>query len=96
MKLCPAQWQRVTAIRPLKAMRFDINSKHSNHIALTHRAIGCRGYDAAIWRCPMATQNEARPSGQSLSFLRHEDGRWNLLPILAGALGLVFVIYLIV
>ena len=44
----------------------------------------------------MATQNDAGLPSRPLNFLRHEDGRWNLLPLLAGALGLVFVIYLVV
>ena len=44
----------------------------------------------------MATQNDTGLPSRSLNFLRHEDGRWNLLPILASALGLIFVIYLVV
>jgi hypothetical protein len=30
-----------------------------------------------------------------LNFLRHEDGSWNLLVILGGALGAVFVTYML-
>ena len=42
----------------------------------------------------MTAQNDAGPPGRPLEFLRREDGSWNLLPILAGALGLVFAVYL--
>ncbi len=42
----------------------------------------------------MSTQDNSDLPSNSLSFLKHEDGRWNLLPILAGVLGLVFVAYL--
>lgn len=44
----------------------------------------------------MTVHNNSGPPNRSLGFLKHEDGRWNLLPILAGALGLVFTIYLFV
>jgi hypothetical protein len=43
----------------------------------------------------MTLQKEPNPSVRSLNFLRHEDGSWNLLVIAGGALGVVFVAYML-
>jgi hypothetical protein len=42
----------------------------------------------------MSSQKEPDQPAPSFNYLRHEDGSWNLLVIVGGALAAIFLVYI--
>jgi hypothetical protein len=77
------------------AAAFDTNANYAGNLALAHWAVDSTASSqtrrSELESDPMTSQNEPDRSVGSFSYLKREDGSWNLLVIAGGALGAIFV-----